>query len=303
MVFVPGISRKKRALERRKGGGGGGRGGGGGIGGGRGSSGGKGASGGGRAGSVTSGGAPRSTSSKSAGGGPVSTIPQGVLFAGRQQGGGTRANVYGTSTYGSGYPGSSSIGVASQGFPYYYWPVIWAPPVVVGTGYWIHSNGEYGDSHNTSRPGGALATAAFPSSTNGNTTFRLMADGDTVTSLITDISSSCGSSISSASSISSQPYNDSGPPLPAQAVQYYRASSVVLSLDSYNNTAVYSNDTNTPPSPLPDNIDTTLLSCLNTTIGNNVPLVDAANGLRWSSPSSLGLVALVWAISKLISQV
>lgn len=144
-------------------------------------------------------------------------------------------------------------------------------------------------------------TAALPSTSNGNSTFRLMSDNATVVSLLADIVSSCGSSISSASSIHPAPYNDSGPPSPGQAVQYFRASSVVLSLDSYNNSAVFTNDTNATSSPLPSNIDTTLLTCLNNTIGNSVPLVDGAS--RWSSPSGFLLFVLVWAMSRLISQV
>ncbi|KAF5356884.1 hypothetical protein D9756_006833 [Leucocoprinus leucothites] len=297
MVFIPGISQRKRKLERRKGGGGGGRGGGGS----RGGSGGSG--GGGRTSSISSGGTSRSSSSTAFGGGPQTTIPQGQPFGGRMQGGGTRNDIYGNRGYGSGYPGSSGAGVGGLGFPYYYWPVVWGGAGLVGTGAYLHTHGEYGDTHNSSRPGGALVTATFPSSTNGNSTFRIMSDNSTVVSLLADITSSCGSSISSPSTITPTSYNDSGPPLPGQAVQYYRASSIVLSLDSYNNSAVYSNDTNAPPSPLPSNADTTLLSCLNNTIGNSAPLVDGAYGLRWSSPSGFGLVALVWAISRLVSQV
>jgi len=99
------------------------------------------------------------------------------------------------------------------------------------------------------------------------------------------------------------PYNESGPPNPAQAIQYYRASSIVLCLDSYNNSAVYSNDTNAQPLPLPSNVDATLLNCLNNTIGTSAPLVDGVPGLRWSSPSAFGLIALVWVVSQLVSKV
>ena len=130
-----------------------------------------------------------------------------------------------------------------------------------------------------------------------------MSDNATVVSLVADITSSCGSSISSSSLIASVPYNESGPPTPAQAIQYYRASSIVLSLDNYNNSAVYSNDTNAEPSSLPSNVDTNLLSCLNNTIGTSAPLVDGVPGLKWSSPSGFGLIALVWVVSRLVSEV
>jgi hypothetical protein len=148
-----------------------------------------------------------------------------------------------------------------------------------------------------------MTIATFPSSSVSNSTFRVLADNATVTSLISDIVSSCGSQINGASSIQPTTYNDSGPPGPQQGIQYYRASSIVLSLDSYNNTATYSNDTNAPNSPLPNNIDNNLLSCLNGTIGANAPLVDGASGLKFSSPSNLGLVVLVWVVSRLVSHV
>ena len=82
-------------------------------------------------------------------------------------------------------------------------------------------------------------------------------------------------------------------------MQYYRASTVALTLDGYNNTGAFSEDDNAPDTPLPTNIDTNLLNCLNTTIGEAVPLVDAAN-MRWSAPSSAGLLVLsylIWTIS------
>ncbi len=160
---------------------------------------------------------------------------------------------------------------------------------------------KYGGINNSSRPGGILTTAAFPS--NSNSTFRLLSDNTTVSSLLTSLVTNCSSFISSPSSIVTSVYNDSGPPIPGQAVQYYRASSVVLSLDSYNNSAVYTDDPNGPDSPLPNNTDTNLLNCLNSTIGQSVPLVDGASGLKWSSPPGVGLLLLVWVVSRLASQV
>ena len=107
MVYIPLISTRKprRDLEPRAGGGGGGRGGGGGGGGkgGGSSSGGKGgssgssgSSSGGRSSSISAGGTSKSASTYSRGGGSVVTIPNGSPFAGRQQGGGSRDQIYGT---------------------------------------------------------------------------------------------------------------------------------------------------------------------------------------------------------------
>ena len=137
-----------------------------------------------------------------------------------------------------------------------------------------------------------------------NTTFHLLADNSTVTSLISTIDGNCSSSLSSSSSTTAVPYNTSDPnaPRPEQAVEYYRASSVVLTLDGYNNTAALSDDSNAADTPLPTNIDTTLLDCLNQTIGLSVPLVDAA-GARWATGPGMGAVGLFWVAWLLIGNI
>ena len=126
-----------------------------------------------------------------------------------------------------------------------------------------------------------------------NTTFHLLADNSTVTSLISSIDANCSSSLSSSSS----PYNDSNPasPQPESAIQYYRASSVVLTLDGYNNTATDSSSPDTTDTPLPTNIDTTLLNCLNSTIGQAVPLIDGALSISLSRPG-MGVLGLFWVV-------
>jgi hypothetical protein len=85
---------------------------------------------------------------------------------------------------------------------------------------------------------------------------------------------------------------DQDPPQPPQIVQYYRSSSIALALDGYNNTASFSDDENAENSPLPSNINTDLLDCLNATIGEEAPLVDAALSMA-SAPSQLALLTLV----------
>jgi hypothetical protein len=56
----------------------------------------------------------------------------------------------------------------------------------------------------------------------------------------------------------------------------------VLTLDGYNNSAALSNDENATNIPLPSGIDTTLMNCLNQTIGAAVPLVDGTNRVAMS---------------------
>ena len=152
---------------------------------------------------------------------------------------------------------------------------------------------QYGSPTNSTRPGGALAYATFPSSSSSppSVVFRVLADNTTVISLISDVTANCSAYLSNSSappnslSTTSTPYvlpytfsNTTGPanPQAEQVVQYYRASSVALTLDSYNNTATFSAD-GTPDSPLPvlGTTDAALLDCLNTTIGLAAPLVSS----------------------------
>ncbi|KIM37034.1 hypothetical protein M413DRAFT_52636, partial [Hebeloma cylindrosporum] len=214
-------------------------------------------------------------------------IPVGQPFAGRIAGGGTRSQIFGTSrclnsffvpssrTYGSGYPGIAGRGTAGRNFPFIFWPLAW--PLSVGGGaaaaVYLHNHNEYGDPTNSSRPGGGMAIATFPSLSNPPTYFRVLADNATVLSLIEDLSSNCTSLLSTSSpyySKTNTPYTDI--PQPEQVVQYYRASSIALSMDGYNNTATYAAADGTPDSPLPGTVDLRLLDCLNQTIGLAAPL-------------------------------
>ncbi|TFY79891.1 hypothetical protein EWM64_g4126 [Hericium alpestre] len=308
-MFVPLISTPAAQLAKRKGGGGGGKGGGGGSSGGKGSSGGS-SSGGGSVGSTSRvpvsnlpAGKSSATAYGSGGGRPV-TIPAGQPFAGRTTGGGTRNQVYGNTFYGSGYPGASGLGVAGHGLPFAFWPIVWGGAAGVGAGAYLHESHEYGDPNNSSRPGGPMTQAHFVSNVTGSS-FHVFSDNTTLASLIASIQSNCTAFDLNNSSSSATPasYNGSDPsdPQPESAVQYYRASSVVLTLDGYNNTAAINGsaaNVNATPAALPSGVDTTLLNCLNDTIGLGVPLLDA--GVHWGPPQMrlLCLAWLAWVFSR-----
>ncbi|KAJ1305986.1 hypothetical protein OPQ81_010701 [Rhizoctonia solani] len=291
--------------------GGGGRGGGGG-GGGRGGSGGNGGgSGGGSRGGVTFSGASgnRGASSYGQGGGRVTTIPNGV-FSGRSIGGGTRSQVYGTSRYGSGYTYGGGSSVGGRGFPFGYWPVF--VPVGAGAGYYGYR--EYGPANNDSRPGGPMQQALVrstgwpPEGNGGNATinnatasYYIVGDADSVSAVMEALVAQC-SVVNATGTL----VNDNNSTVHVeQAVQYYRASSFMLALTSYNNSAnLPSNaptDNNTaalPPSadaPLPTGTNTTFLNCLNETIGASVPIMDAAPGTLRAT-TGLNAVGLLWLL-------
>ncbi|CAE6528263.1 unnamed protein product [Rhizoctonia solani] len=289
--------------------GGGGRGGGGGGGRGGSGGGGGGGSGGGSRGGVTFSGANgnRGASSYGQGGGPVTTISSGA-FSGRSIGSGTRQQVYGNSRYGSGYTYGGGSSVAGRGFPFGYWPVF--VPVTAGAGYYGYR--EYGPANNDSRPGGPMQQALVRSTewpaegAGGNTTinnatasYYLVGDADTVSAVMEALVAQC-----SVANATGTPVDDNNSTVHVeQAVQYYRSSSFMLALTSYNNSAsLPSNaptDNNTaplPPSadtPLPTGTNTTFLNCLNETIGAAIPIMDAAPGALRAT-SGLNAVGILW---------
>jgi len=163
--------------------------------------------------------------------------------------------------------------------------------VGAGTGAYLHDS-EYGRPDNSSRPGGPLATTVFVSNST-NTTFRILADNVTISELINDIQSTCTIKANSSTPV---PYQDSlsALPQPEQTIQYYRASSVALTLDGYNNSAVFQDD-GSPDTPLPSNIDNNLLICLNTTIGAAVPLENGSSAI-FDSALRNQVVLVVWLV-------
>lgn len=127
-----------------------------------------------------------------------------------------------------------------------------------------------------------------------NNTFHLLADNETVLALIDSVTQNC--TLGNSTMLVPMALNSSDPssPRPEQAVQYYRASSVVLTLDGYNNTAALTNDSSVPNTPLPSWVDQPFLDCLNQTIGAAVPLVDGSS-MSLSTPS-MGLLGLIWVL-------
>lgn len=286
-------------LQRRKGGGGGGRGGGG-------SSGGRSSS----SGSSTSGSSSSSGGGSSAGRSSSSSASKGFTpgsvsggrnvygttggfgipnrysitsgsFVGRQAGGGTRNSVYGSPYYGSGYTGGyASRGllaggaVGGLGFPFIFWPVAFG-------GY----GGYYGsrELNRDDRPGGNMTQYSLtPPSTVTNTTanqFAIYGDANSVDQVFQDLKADCGVQNQLAANFTINPN---------QAVQYYRGSSFAILLNGYNNTQpnvdgdVSGNTTSADYSATPpaittvQGVDTNYFNCINSTTGNNVPLVDGA---------------------------
>ncbi|KAA1472062.1 hypothetical protein DENSPDRAFT_865485 [Dentipellis sp. KUC8613] len=192
------------------------------------------------------------------GGGPVIIVPAGQPFGGSAVGGGTRKQVIDPSSY----LGCNATQL-NHDLPFYFWPVVWRDVtghITVGClNESQDARGPFGTPENPSRPGGPLAQASFESRVDGSmSTLHVLADESTLSSLLSSISLNC----SSAGLVNgtTHPYNGSSPSDPEQkeAIQYYRATSVVLTDDGYNKSS------------------TAFLRCLNDTIANGVPLVSSA---------------------------
>ncbi|KAL5489864.1 hypothetical protein ACEPAI_4696 [Sanghuangporus weigelae] len=247
------------------------------------------------------------------GGGKRSVLDSNSTFSGREAGGATRAEVYGTSRFGSGYPyGNYGSFVSSRPFPFFFVPV----PVSRG----FHGGDEYLDMDDDKRPGGTLVTALVqPYDDQNSVTFRLVGDNSSVTRVFDALVANC-SIVNLSSTITAFSPAPSAWPLPEQILQYYRASSFALSLDGYNNTATLpvnaapaSNDSllsQFPDAPFPSGLNMTLLECINSTIGASVPLADVESGKGLSSKAIAGIaigggsgmailiVAILWVCSR-----
>jgi hypothetical protein len=146
-----------------------------------------------------------------------------------------------------------------------------------------------------------------------NTTFRIVADNYTVTELVVYLWVSCNTYLTQGVNLNTSSFpvpiplqNNStqvDQPQPENAIRYYRASSLALTLDKYYNTAVFSYGE--PPTSLPQNMDSGFKDCLDRTIGQMVPLIDfygsnGALGVGTRSGVGIGQVALIWVVLAVI---
>lgn len=152
----------------------------------------------------------------------------------------------------------------------------------------------------------------------------VLADNATLYSIINTTTYACGSYLSDVSSIYATSFDgyDSNEPQQNQAVQYYRASSVVLTVDnsdgnsgsygsnngydSSNSNSGYSNSNgNSGSSSNSNGYSSTsgyyggMVDCLNQTIGASVPLVGSA--YTWAQPGHMmGSLSLFWVLGAML---
>ena len=151
-------------------------------------------------------------------------------------------------------------------------------------------------------------------SIDGTQSYRIVGDNSSLTSILHALnSSSCAAVLGTTYAFQPAQFiinsDNLSRPHPEEIFQYYRASSFALSLDGYNNTMALSSNAPTSngsmpavltQTPLPSNLNTTLLTCLNTTIGNNLPLVDpSSHALSYDAIGAI-IVACVVGLALLV---
>ncbi|KAG6849346.1 hypothetical protein H0H93_009266 [Arthromyces matolae] len=153
---------------------------------------------------------------------------------------------------------------------------------------------EYGLPESTVRFGGPLAIATFQSKALSNVSFSLYADTSSLSQIIPQVNSNCSSLVVPANYTPVAVLSNvtSTLPSPGSVIQYYRSSSAALLLESYNNTAAWTNTT-TEDTPLPTDIDPQLLECLNSTIAAALPILDTPPGLDENDKFAISMGCIV----------
>ncbi|KDQ50248.1 hypothetical protein JAAARDRAFT_211840 [Jaapia argillacea MUCL 33604] len=234
----------------------------------------------------------KTMSSYSPGGGKPFKLGSSSPFSGRLAGGGTRAQVFGNSRYGSGYPyGGSGTYIDYRPLPYVFYPVPIYPD--------YYGSDTYAHFNDTQRPGGNVSVVILQGNNFPHTPeiYRVVGDRFSVSAVLDAVVIDC--SVQNTTLISFDLTANSYPE-PEQIIQWYRASTFGLSLDSYNNSASLPSNmpssNNTAPlplsadTPLPNGLNMTFLSCLNMTIGASIPLVDPPRSYQYRRGILIGII-------------
>ena len=240
----------------------------------------------------------RMMSAWSGGGGEIWNLEhsKGYPFAGRPYGSGDRSTIYGSRTYGSGYPQwsypvSDPTTLAGLGFPYGAWPIPWAGDYA--------GSGEYGAaSVDIFRPGGRMVQVPLKSSTKhwnisgvDEETYWIIGDRDSIISIMASMVDWCHAeaiwpeTFDPAKDAIGVAGNATGQGVkfqPGNILQYYRASTFALAHPAYNNSyahaplntsTLFTHDQSTSLNDVMKS--SAWLKCINETIANALPILDA----------------------------
>jgi hypothetical protein len=230
----------------------------------------------------------RKATPSSGGGGSSRRLDSNSRFPGRWVGGGRRSDIFGTHRFGSGTSGIDlTTGVESVNFPFGFWP-IWFPDDYCGTGGYEYPSSTLNDT----RPGGELIVIDVQpdpahvqvSAEEKNHTYYMIGDKDSVDIMmgILVLPKSQGG----CNTLDANPANWTLSTAskdrfePGHVIQWYRSSTFALGYTGYNNSYAYAPLNYTTPVNMSDPLPAALLTsdylfCLNKTIGDVLPIMDA----------------------------
>ena len=234
----------------------------------------------------------RTASISSRGGGSPLRLGSNSRFPGRWAGGGGRGSIYGTSRFGSGSHGTGApMCMEDADFVFGFWP-IWFPDGYCGTNAYEYPSTRFNDT----RPGGEVVVVDVqPNSTDfqvsaeeKNHTYYMFGDKDSIVLMMGILSlpnHQGGCSVLNAnpanwtlSTVAKDRFE------PGHVLQWYRSNSFALAYTGYNNSYAYPPLNTTSPVNMSDPLPSALLissylSCLNKTIGDDLPIMDAEKTL------------------------
>ena len=245
----------------------------------------------------------RKASISSGGGGPPLRLSSDSRFPGRLAGGGGRGGIYGTSRFGSGSYGTGApICMEDADFVFGFWP-IWFPDGYCGTSAYEYPSTKLNDT----RPGGEIVVVDLqPNSTDfqisaeeKNHTYYMFGDKDSVVQMMDMLSRpnhQGGCNVLNASpanwtlsTVAKDRFE------PGHVLQWYRSNSFALAYTGYNNSHAYPPLNTTSSVNMSDPLPSALLvseylSCLNKTIGDDLPIMDAEE--KKLSPTQIAAIAI-----------
>lgn len=216
-------------------------------------------------------------------------------FKGREFGSGGRKVIYGTRSYGSGYPygAANASTVGGRPFPFGAYPVYWANDYL--------GSAEYASElAEITRPGGRLAVADLHTTKErwndvdeAAEIYTLIGDRDSVASVMASMVDWCRATPQWPTLFDATSPNATLKP--ENVLQYYRASSFALAFKDYNNTFAVnptSTDLGFDQSTVlgQRQMDSLFLKCINETIAHTVPILDMGPKKGWSTGVTVGVI-------------
>ena len=153
--------------------------------------------------------------------------------------------------------------------------------------------GYYGLSQNTSRPGGEVVEMTITQNVNNNVQFHFISDQYSATEVQRAIRGNC-SDVTVKDII---PFRSTNNLRPDTTVQFYRGDSAAILLQGYDSTReLPGSPALVPNPPFPSSVNMKTWACLNQTIGESIPLMNAASGLPESTVllGAFFLIPFLW---------